>query len=127
IYQEDVIRVAHEIGGMTLAEADMLRRAMSGKERSPIAMGEVERQFIEKATVNQVDRDVAQEIWRQISSFASYAFCKAHSASYAQLSFQVAYLRAYYPAEFMAAVLTNQGGFYSTMAYVEECRRMGLR
>lgn len=127
IYQEDVIRVAHEIGGMTLAEADMLRRAMSGKERSPIAMAEVERKFIDGALANDVEENVARETWRQISSFASYAFCKAHSASYAQLSLQVAYLRAYYPAEFMAAVLTNQGGFYSTMAYVEESRRMGLR
>jgi DNA polymerase III alpha subunit len=100
---------------------------MSGKERSPLAMDEIERSFLEKAAARDVDPDVAREIWRQISSFAAYAFCKAHSASFAQLSLQVAYLRAYYPAEFMAAVLSNQGGYYSTMAYVEEARRMGLR
>jgi DNA-directed DNA polymerase III PolC len=127
IYQEDVIRVAHEIAGMTLGEADLLRRAMSGKERSPIAMDKLEEQFLERAGVNQVDPDIAREIWRQISSFAAYAFCKAHSASFAQLSLQVAYLRAYYPADFIAAVLSNQGGYYSTMAYIEEARRMGLR
>lgn len=127
VYQEDVIRVAHEIAGMSLGEADMLRRAMSGKERSPIAMDHLERQFLEKAGARDVDPEIAREIWRQISSFAAYAFCKAHSASFAQLSLQVAYLRSYYPAEFMAAVLSNQGGYYSTMAYVEESRRMGLR
>lgn len=127
IYQEDVIRVAHEIAGMSLGEADLLRRAMSGKERSPLAMDEMERQFLSKAISNQVEADTAKEIWRQISSFAAYAFCKAHSASFAQLSLQVAYLRGYYPAHFMAAVLSNQGGFYTTMAYIEEARRMGLR
>ncbi len=127
IYQEDVMRVAHEIAGMSMSEADLLRRAMSGKERSAQAMSDLERQFIEKALERHVDEPVAAEIWRQISTFASYAFCKAHSASYAQLSFQVAYLRAYYPAEFMAAVLSNQGGYYSTMAYIEEARRMRLR
>lgn len=127
IYQEDVIRVAHEIAGMTYGEADLLRRAMSGKERSPIAMDQVERQFLERAAANHVEAPIAREIWRQIESFAAYAFCKAHSASFAQLSYQVAYLRVYYPAEFMAAVLSNQGGYYSTMAYIEECRRMGLR
>lgn len=127
IYQEDVIRVAHEIAGMTLGEADLLRRAMSGKERSPIAMDQLERQFLERATTRHVQSDIAREIWRQIASFAAYAFCKAHSASYAQLSFQVTYLKAHHPAEFMAAVLANQGGYYTTMAYIEEARRMRLR
>ncbi|MCI0606258.1 DNA polymerase III subunit alpha [bacterium] len=127
IYQEDVMRVAHEVGGMSMEEADQLRRAMSGKERSSRAMDDLEKQFIEKAMERDVQNEIATEIWRQISTFASYAFCKAHSASYAQLSFQVAYLRAYHPAEFMAAVLSNQGGFYSTMAYIEEARRMRLR
>ena len=65
--------------------------------------------------------------WRQIESFAGYAFCKAHSASFALLSLQVAYLKAHHPAEFMAAVISNQGGFYATAAYVSESRRMGLR
>ena len=127
IYQEDVMRVAHVIAGMTMTEADLLRRAMSGKERSSRAMSDLEKQFLENAVARNVKQEIASEIWRQISTFASYAFCKAHSASYAQLSFQVTYLRAYHPAEFMAAVLTNQGGFYSTMAYIEEVRRMRLR
>ena len=70
---------------------------------------------------------IAAETWRQIESFAGYAFCKAHSASYALLSLQVAYLKAHHPAEFMAAVISNQGGFYATAAYISESRRMGLR
>src|SRR5687768_17882471 len=61
-----------------------------------------------------------------IMSFAGYSFCKPHSASYAQVSFKSAYLRAHYPAEFIAAVISNQGGFYSTFAYLSEARRMGL-
>jgi DNA-directed DNA polymerase III PolC len=127
IYQEDVIRVSHEIAGMSLAEADSLRRAMSGKQRSPLAMAELEREFLSKASANEVDPEIAKEIWDKISTFAAYAFCKAHSASYAQLSYQMAYLKEYFPAHFMAAVLTNQGGFYDTMAYIEEARRMGLK
>jgi len=116
IYQEDVIRVSHEIAGMSLAEADSLRRAMSGKQRSPLAMAELEREFLSKAASNGVNSEIAKEIWDKISTFAAYAFCKAHSASYAQLSYQMAYLKEYFPAHFMAAVLTNQGGFYDTMA-----------
>jgi DNA polymerase III alpha subunit len=69
---------------------------------------------------------VAEEIWRQIESFAGYSFCKAHSASYAQVSFQSAWLKTHYPAAFMASVLANGGGYYPAFAYVEEARRMGL-
>lgn len=126
VYQEDVIRVAHELAGMSLAEGDLLRRGMSGKERSPGAMKEIENKFIGACFENGVKKKAAEELWRQISSFAGYAFCKAHSASYAQLSFQVAYLKTHYPAEFMAAVLSNQGGFYHPSVYIEEARRMGL-
>jgi DNA-directed DNA polymerase III PolC len=127
IYQEDVIRVAHEVIGMSLVEADLLRRAMSGKDRSEYAMEQMEDDFLKKAIQNRVDFPVAKEIWEKISTFAAYAFCKAHSSSYAQLSYQMLFLKLHYPAHFMAAVLSNQGGFYSTMTYVEEARRMGLK
>ena len=73
-----------------------------------------------------VGEDVLAELWWQIKSFAGYAFCKAHSASFAQLSYQVAYLKAHHPAEFFAALVNNQGGFYGTAAYVEEARRWGM-
>ena len=127
IYQEDVLRVAHALAGMSLGQADTLRRSMSGKLRSPEAMAQVRDGFIAGCLAGGVGRDVAAETWRQIESFAGYAFCKAHSASYALLSLQVAYLKAHHPAEFMAAVISNQGGFYATAAYVSESRRMGLR
>ena len=127
IYQEDVLRVAHALAGMSLGQADTLRRSMSGKLRSPEAMAAVRDGFIAGCRAGDVAPDVAAETWRQIESFAGYAFCKAHSASYALLSLQVAYLKAHHPAEFMAAVISNQGGFYAPAAYISESRRMGLR
>ena len=127
IYQEDVIKVAHYIAGISLGEADLLRRAMSGKERSPHKMKAMEHKFLRGCIANGVSSSIAQEIWRQVESFAGYAFCKAHSASFAVLSFKVTYMKAHYPAEFMAAVLANGGGFYGPAAYIEEAKRMGVK
>ena len=124
IYQEDVIKVSHHIAGISLGEADLLRRAMSGKERSPHKMKAMENKFLRGCIANGVSSRIAEEIWRQVESFAGYAFCKAHSASFAVLSFKVAYMKAHYPAEFMAAVLANGGGFYGPAAYIEEAKRM---
>ena len=126
VYQEDVLKVAHNLGGMSLGEADLLRRAMSGKLRSPEAMKKVKGRFLQSCGHQGLDPEVARKIWQQMESFAGYAFCKAHSASFAQLSFRVAYLKAHYPAQFMAAVLSNGGGFYSPGAYIQEAKRMGL-
>ncbi|HUX08373.1 MAG TPA: DNA polymerase III subunit alpha [Acidobacteriota bacterium] len=126
IYQEDVIRVAHAVAGMSMADADRMRRSMTKKRHSePIAR--LRERFLEGAAREGVEKKAAEEIWRQIASFAGYAFCKSHSASFAQVSIQAAHLRAHYPAEFMAAVLSNGGGFYHAAAYIEEARRMGLR
>lgn len=125
IYQEDVIKVAHAIAGMSLGEADSLRKCMS-KKRDWEDMNNYRERFLSGASQHGVPSKVAGEIWRQIESFAGYAFCKAHSASFAIISYQTAYLRAHYPAEFMAAVLSNRGGFYDACGYVEEARRMGL-
>jgi error-prone DNA polymerase len=83
--------------------------------------------FMAGARRNGVAESVAVEIYRQIESFAGYAFCKAHSASFALESFESAYWKAHYPAEFMAAVLTNQGGYYTPMEYAEEARRLEIR
>jgi len=127
IYQEDVIKVAHRMAGMSLGEADLIRRAMSGKERSPEGMRKLRDHFVRSSVARGVDEWIAREVWRQIESFAGYAFCKAHSASFAVLSFQVAYLKAHYPAEFLAAVLSNQGGYFGPAAYIEEARRLGIR
>jgi DNA polymerase III alpha subunit len=127
IYQEDVIKVAHHIAGLSLEEADLLRRAMSGKMRSHHAMKRRVDNFFSHAKAKGVTDYQSKELWRQIESFAGYSFCKAHSASFALLSYQVAFLKAHYPAEFMASVLNNGGGFYSSAVYVQEAKRLGLK
>ncbi len=127
IYQEDVIKVAHHIAGLSLEEADLLRRAMSGKMRSHHAMKKIVDNFFVSAKEKGLTDYQAKELWRQIESFAGYSFCKAHSASFALLSYQVAFLKAHYPAEFMASVLNNGGGFYSKAVYVQESKRLGLK
>jgi DNA polymerase III alpha subunit len=126
IYQEDVIKVAHHIAGLTLEEADLLRRAMSGKMRSHEAMKQIIDKFFISCRAKGHSEKITKELWRQIESFAGYSFCKAHSASFALLSYQVAYLKAHYPAEFMANVLNNGGGFYSSAVYIWEAKRMGI-
>ncbi|MBV6513020.1 MAG: DNA polymerase III subunit alpha [Ignavibacteriaceae bacterium] len=127
IYQEDVLKVAHHVVGLSLEEADLLRRAMSGKLRSRDAMVRLKEKFTASGMGKGYSRETVEELWRQVESFAGYAFCKAHSASFAQLSFQVAYLKVHYPAEFMAGVLSNQGGYYSAAVYIQECKRLGLQ
>ena len=127
IYQEDVIKVAHHIAGLSLEEADLLRRAMSGKMRSHHAMQRIVDNFFSSAKAKGLTEYQTKELWRQIESFAGYSFCKAHSASFALLSYQVAFLKAHYPAEFMAGVLNNSGGFYSAAVYIQESKRFGLK
>jgi len=127
IYQEDVIKVAHLIAGLSLEEADLLRRAMSGKMRSHSAMEKIKDKFFISCKRKGYNDYQTKELWRQIESFAGYSFCKAHSASFALLSYQVAFLKAHYPAEFLAAVLSNGGGFYSPAVYVWEAIRCGVK
>jgi DNA-directed DNA polymerase III PolC len=126
VFQEDVMRVAHCLAGFTPAEADLLRRAMNGKLRGTDQMRRLEQRWQEGCATKGVDRASADEIWRQLSSFSDFSFCKAHSASFATLSYQMAWLKAHHSAEFMAAVITNGGGFYGPQAYLSECRRLGL-
>jgi error-prone DNA polymerase len=125
-YQEDVLKVAESIAGMSPEDSDGLRKAMS-KKRDFVAIERYRRQFVGGAITHGCTREVAQELWRQIESFSGYSFCKAHSASFALVSYQAAYLRAHHPAEFMAAVLSNYGGYYATFAYISEAKRMGMR
>lgn len=127
IYQEDVIKVAHHIAGLTREEADLLRRGMSGKMRSHKSMKNLSDKFFSSCIGKGYSEKIALELWNQIESFAGYAFNKSHSASFALVSYQVAYLKAHYSAEFMASVLNNQGGYYSAAVYIHECKRMGLR
>jgi DNA-directed DNA polymerase III PolC len=125
VYQEDVIKVAHLFGGLSLDEADVLRRGMSGKYRSREEFDRVKAQFkhncIQKGHTSK-DADI---IWSQIESFAGYAFAKGHSASYAVESYQCLFLKTYFPLEYMVAAINNFGGYYTTEVYVHEARMLG--
>jgi error-prone DNA polymerase len=125
VYQEDVTKVAMALAGFSIEDADQLRKVLSKKHKEK-KLRDYYAQFVEGASRRGVTPTVIREIWEMIISFAGYSFCKPHSASYAQVSFKSAFLRAHYPAEFMAAVISNEGGFYSPFAYLSEARRMGL-
>jgi DNA-directed DNA polymerase III PolC len=125
VYQEDVMKVGHHFGGLDLADADVLRRMMSGKSRSKKHMEEIHDKFFEHCKTTGHPDDVAKEVWRQMESFAGYSFNKAHSASFAVESYQSLYLKTYYPLEFMVSVLNNYGGFYQRKVYVNEAKKAG--
>ncbi|SIS41578.1 DNA polymerase III, alpha subunit [Zobellia uliginosa] len=125
VYQEDVIKVAHHFGKLTLGEADMLRRGMSGKFRSRDEFLKVKQRFFDNCKADGKPDAVTRDIWRQIESFAGYAFAKGHSASYAVESYQSLFLKAYYPIEYMVATLNNGGGFYNRELYVHEAKMHG--
>jgi error-prone DNA polymerase len=126
VYQEDVSRIAMAMAGFNASDADLLRKILS-KKRAGRKLEDYREMFYAGARARKVSNEVIDEVWNMIMSFSGYSFCKPHSASYALVSYKSCYLRAHYPAEFMAAVLTNQGGYYSPFAYVSEARRMGLR
>ncbi|MEE3224983.1 MAG: DNA polymerase III subunit alpha, partial [Bacteroidota bacterium] len=125
VYQEDVIKVAHHYAKLTLDEADVLRRGMSGKFRSRAEFQYVLDKFRSNCIANGEPEEVVNEIWRQIESFAGYAFAKGHSASYAVESYQSLYLKCYFPLEYMVATLNNGGGFYKAEFYVHEAKMHG--
>jgi len=125
VYQEDVIKVAHYFAGLTLGEADVLRRGMSGKYRSRSEFQQVKDKFFTNCHAKGYTQELTAEIWRQVESFAGYAFAKGHSASYAVESYQSLFLKAHYPLEYMVATINNFGGFYRTELYVHEARMKG--
>ncbi|MDI6709646.1 MAG: DNA polymerase III subunit alpha [Bacillota bacterium] len=125
LYQEQVMRIASVLSGFSLGEADLLRRAM-GKKKPEIIAG-LRSQFIEGAKKNSVNPEVAQKVFELIEYFAGYGFNKSHSAAYALIAYQTAYLKANYAPEYMAALLTSvKDNADKVGVYVEECRRMGL-
>src|SRR6185295_17230737 len=127
VYQEDVIKVAYHFAGLTFGEADMLRRGMSGKYRARAEFQKVEKKFFDNCKERNYNDKVTKEVWRQIESFAGYAFSKGHSASYAVESYQCMYLKTHYPLEYMVAVINNGGGFYAVEFYVHEARMCGAK
>ncbi len=126
VYQEDVSKVVMALADFSAVEADDLRKILSKKHKQK-RIADFREKFFAGALKKGVKRDAAEKIWDMILSFSGYSFCKPHSASYALVSFKSAYLKAHYPAEFIAAVISNQGGYYSTFAYISEARRMGLQ
>lgn len=126
LYQEQVLQIAHGLAGLSLSDADLLRRAMShfdpGKQ-----MQTLKEKFIGGAAMHhQVPQSIAEQVWEYMAAFAGYGFPKAHAASYAQVGWRSAWCKKYFPAEFMAAVLANWGGYYSQRVYLTEARRLGL-
>ncbi len=125
VYQEDVLKICHHFAGLDLADADVLRRAMSGKYRSRVEFQKIVDKFFDNCRQQGHPEAITKEVWRQIESFAGYSFSKAHSASFAVESYQSLYLKAYYPIEFMVAVANNFGGYYQSWVYFNEAKRWG--
>lgn len=125
VYQEDVIKVAHHFAGLTLTEADVLRRGMSGKYRSRHEFQRVKERFFECCRERGYPAHVVDRVWFEIESFSGYSFAKGHSASYAVESYQSLFLKAHFPLEFMVGVINNFGGFYKTEFYFHEARMNG--
>ena len=125
VYQEDVSRTAKALADFNDAEADGLRKVLSKKDKAH-ELADYRDRFVGGARRKGVSDHQIAAVWEMMMSFSGYSFCKPHSASYARVSFQAAYLKTHHPAEFMAAVISNQGGFYGSFAYVSEARRMGL-
>lgn len=125
VYEEQVSKAARILAGFGYAEADALRKTMSRDSMQHIIPG-WKKKFYSNAQKRGYTNKLIKEVWDMIASFVGYSFCKPHSASYAMLSFTCAYLKAHFPAEFLASVITNQGGFYSAYAYLSEARRFGI-
>ncbi len=126
VYEEQVSMVGRLMAGMTYAQSDKFRKVVSRRSK-PWQVEEVTGWFFSGARERGYSRELAEQVWDMIESFEGYSFNKPHSASYAMLSFKCAYLKAHYPAEFLASVVTNGGGYYSAYAYLSEARRWDIR
>lgn len=125
VYQEQVMRIASELAGFTMGEADILRRAMGKKD--PEMMERQRKKFIEGARAKGIPEKKAERIFDHMAPFAGYAFNKSHAAAYALVAYQTAYLKAHYPVEFMAALLTSEmADTDKIVKYMDECRQMGI-
>lgn len=125
VYQEQVMLLSQKLADFSKGDADNLRKAMGKKQKN--VLDKMKPQFIEKASAKGHDAKVLEKIWTDWEAFASYAFNKSHSTCYAWIAYQTAYLKAHYPAEYMAAVLSNNmNDIKQVTFFMEECRRMGL-
>ncbi len=125
VYQEQVMRIANELAGMSLAQADTMRSAM-GKKKQEL-MDEQKEHFLENASKNNLDNKLAVDLWALLEKFAQYGFNKSHSAAYALIAYRTAYLKSKYPAEFMAATMTSEMTDTDRLnILIKECRNMEL-
>ena len=130
-FQEDVTKICHQVAGLSFKRADKIRKMMNSLHEGACTQEELAGlagEFMEgcRAT-NGFSKAQAFELWQRVASFSGFSFCKSHSASYARLSFKCASLKAHYPAQFFAAVLSNEHGFYGRSVYIDEARRWGIR
>jgi len=126
VYQEQVMLLSQSLAGFTKGEADVLRKAMGKKQKD--VLDKMKPKFVEQASAKGHDAKVLEKIWKDWEAFASYAFNKSHSTCYAWIAYQTAYLKAHYPAEYMAAVLSNNMNDIKQVSFfMEECKRMGLQ
>jgi DNA-directed DNA polymerase III PolC len=125
LYEEDVMRVTAALTGLSLAEGDDLRRAI-GAARSEDEFRSLERGFVAHAARAGITEEVAGAVWRELTRFAAYAFCKAHAAGYGTLGYHSAYLKTHFPAEYAVAILNHHAGMYATWVHVEDLRRHGV-
>ncbi|MBJ6369143.1 DNA polymerase III subunit alpha [Snuella sedimenti] len=125
VYQEQVMLLSQKLAGFTKGEADVLRKAMGKKQIA--VLDKMKPKFIEQASANGHDAKILEKVWKDWEAFASYAFNKSHSTCYAWIAYQTAYLKAHYPAEYMAAVLSNNmNDIKQVTFFMEECKRMKL-
>ncbi len=125
VYQEQVMLLSQKLAGFTKGEADVLRKAMGKKQIA--VLDKMKPKFVEQASANGHDAKILEKIWKDWEAFASYAFNKSHSTCYAWIAYQTAYLKAHYPAEYMAAVLSNNmNDIKQVTFFMEECKRMKL-
>jgi error-prone DNA polymerase len=126
LYQEQFLRLVHELVGFSLGHAERLRKLLS---KAPAAeeREQLRAAFVAGAIGNDIPQPLAEQIWEVLANYTGFGFCKAHAASYAVVAYRMAYCKAHYPAELLAAVLDNQAGFYPAQVYIEEARRLGLQ
>jgi len=126
VFQEQLSQAAIHLAGFDPGEADTLRKVVSKKHKEK-RLRDFYARFVQGARDRGVSLKVIEEVWHMMIGFDGYSFCKPHSASYTLVAYKCAFLRAHYPAEFMASVISNGGGYYSTFGYLSEARRMGLK
>ncbi|MFQ6066982.1 MAG: DNA polymerase III subunit alpha [bacterium] len=126
IFQEQVLRIAQDLAGFSLGQADLLRRSMTEKI-SPEEKERLRAEFLSGCKRKKVEKEIAEKIFGKLASFGAFGFCKAHAVSFAKIAYQSAYLKAYYPREFFLGLLNNEPGLYPPMIILNEAKRLGIK